>query len=119
AFVTAVPPTGRTTDADIRTFYSSDSAYMYAVADALTEEYKAIVDAGFILQLDLAATANNNRFAMEERVEVVNYALRDIPEEKVRYHHCWGSMNSPHTQDPPLKDFVHQMLKIKAQAYSI
>ena len=119
AFLTAVPPTGRTTDADIRKFYSSDSAYMYAVADALTEEYKAVVDAGFILQLDLAATANNNRFAMQERVEVVNYALRDIPEEKVRYHHCWGSMNSPHTQDVPLRTFVEHMLKIKAQAYSI
>jgi 5-methyltetrahydropteroyltriglutamate--homocysteine methyltransferase len=119
AFMTAVPPTGRTTDADILKFYPSESAYMYAIADALREEYKAITDAGFILQLDLAATAIANKFAIEERVEVVNYALRGIPAEQVRYHHCWGSMNSPHTQDVPLSKFVEHMLKINAQAYSI
>jgi 5-methyltetrahydropteroyltriglutamate--homocysteine methyltransferase len=119
AFVTATPPTGRRNDADVLKFYPSDEAYMYAVADALHEEYKAITDAGFILQLDLAATSAQHSAAIEQRVEVVNYALRDIPEEQVRYHHCWGSMNQPHTSDVPLKDFVHHMLKIKAQAYSI
>ncbi len=119
AFLTAVPPTGRTTDTDVLKFYPSESAYMYAVADALYEEYKAITDAGFILQLDLAATSRTNKHAIDERVEVVNQALRDIPEERVRYHHCWGSMNHPHTTDVPLKDFVDALLKIKAQAYSI
>jgi 5-methyltetrahydropteroyltriglutamate--homocysteine methyltransferase len=61
----------------------------------------AATDAGFILQLDLAATSTHNPQAIEERVEVVNHALRDIPEEQVRYHHCWGSMNHSHTTDVP------------------
>ena len=119
AFMTATPPTGRGSDANWKKFYPNTEAYMYAVADALHEEYKAITDAGFILQLDLAATSGRDPTAIEQRVEVLNYALRDIPEEKVRYHHCWGSMNHPHTTDVPLKDIVHGMLKIKAQAYSI
>jgi 5-methyltetrahydropteroyltriglutamate--homocysteine methyltransferase len=118
-FMTATPPTGRRNDADVERFYPSPEAYMYAVADALHEEYKAITDAGFVLQLDLAATSARHPSAIEQRVEVVNYALRDIPEEMVRYHHCWGSMNHPHTMDVPLKDILHEMLKIKAQAYSI
>jgi 5-methyltetrahydropteroyltriglutamate--homocysteine methyltransferase len=46
---------------------------------------------------------------LEQRVDVINYALRGIPEDKVRYHHCWGSMNHPHTQDAPLESFVHLM----------
>jgi 5-methyltetrahydropteroyltriglutamate--homocysteine methyltransferase len=119
AFITATPPSGRRADADILKFYPSHGAYAYAVADALHEEYQAITDAGFILQLDLASTSGHNPQAVEERVELVNHALRDIPEEQVRYHHCWGSMNTPHTTDPPLKDFVQAMLRIKAQAYSI
>ena len=118
-FMTATPPTGRREDADVEKFYPNTEAYMYAVADALHEEYQAITDAGFILQLDLAATSGRNPTSIEQRVEVLNYALRDIPEEQVRYHHCWGSMNHPHTTDVPLKDIVHEMLKIKAQAYSI
>jgi 5-methyltetrahydropteroyltriglutamate--homocysteine methyltransferase len=119
AFLTATPPTGRRNDADMLRFYPNYDAYMYAIADALHEEYRAIVDAGFILQLDLAATSAGGLAAIDQRVEVLNYALRDIPEDRVRYHHCWGSMNHPHTTDVPLKDIVHQMLKIKAQAYSI
>ncbi len=118
AFITATPPTRRA-DVDALKFYPNEKAYMYAVADALHEEYRAITDAGFILQLDLAATSTHNSQAIEERVEVLNHALRDIPEQQVRYHHCWGSMNHPHTTDAPLKDFVQAMLRIKAQAYSI
>ena len=119
AFITATPPTGRRADADIQKFYPDDRSYMYAVADALHEEYRAITDAGFILQLDLASTSTHNPQAIDERVEVVNHALRGIPEEQVRYHHCWGSMNHPHTTDTPLREFVQAMLRIKAQAYSI
>ncbi len=119
AFITATPPTGRRADKNIQEFYPNEKAYAYAVADALHEEYKTITDAGFILQLDLASTSTFGPQAIEERVEVVNHALRDIPEEQVRYHHCWGSMNHPHTTDVPLKEFVGHMLKIKAQAYSI
>jgi 5-methyltetrahydropteroyltriglutamate--homocysteine methyltransferase len=121
AFMTATPPTGRRNDADLLKFYPTYEAYMYAVADALHEEYRAIVDAGFILQLDLAATGTGagGAASIHQRVEALNYALRDIPEDRVRYHHCWGSMNHPHTTDVPLKDIVQQILKIKAQAYSI
>jgi 5-methyltetrahydropteroyltriglutamate--homocysteine methyltransferase len=119
AFISAAPPTGRRADADLLKFYSSEKAYMYAVADALHTEYKAITDAGFILQLDLASTNSYSPNAIEDRIEVVNHALRGIPEEQVRYHHCWGSMNHPHTTDVPLREFVQHMLKIKAQAYSI
>jgi 5-methyltetrahydropteroyltriglutamate--homocysteine methyltransferase len=118
-FMTATPPTGRRNDSDVRKFYASDEAYLYAVADALHEEYKAITDAGFILQLDLSATNPGSPHPIEQRIEVTNYALRDIPEEQVRYHHCWGSMNHPHTTDTALRDIVHLLLKIKAQAYSI
>src|SRR5262245_12204791 len=68
AFITATPPTGRRADADIRKFYPDDKAYMYAVADALHEEYRAITDAGFILQLDLAATSTHSPQTIDERV---------------------------------------------------
>ena len=112
--------------------YSSEQAYLYALADAMHEEYKAIVDAGFVVQLDLGLPARNQvlpgkpaptweelRRASEMQVEAYNHALRGIPEDRVRYHLCWGSMNTPHTSDIPLKDIVDLILKINAQAYSI
>ena len=96
------------------------------------EEYKAIVDAGFVVQLDLGLPARNQvlpgnpnptwdelRRASEMQIEAYNHALRGIPQDRVRYHLCWGSMNTPHTTDVPLKDIVDLILKINAQAYSI
>jgi 5-methyltetrahydropteroyltriglutamate--homocysteine methyltransferase len=96
------------------------------------EEYKAIVDAGFVVQLDLGLPARNQvlpgkpaptweelRRASEMQIEAYNHALRGIPEDRVRYHLCWGSMNTPHTSDVPLKDIVDLILRINAQAYSI
>jgi 5-methyltetrahydropteroyltriglutamate--homocysteine methyltransferase len=96
------------------------------------EEYQAIVDAGFVVQLDLGLPARNQvlpgkpaptweelRRASEMQIEAYNHALRGIPEDRVRYHLCWGSMNTPHTSDVPLKDIVDLILKINAQAYSI
>ena len=113
-------------------FYSSDQAYLYALADALHEEYKAIVDAGFLVQLDLGLPARNQvlpgnphpsweelRRVSEMQIEAYNHALKGIPEDRVRYHLCWGSMNTPHTSDIPLKDIVDLILRINAQAYSI
>jgi 5-methyltetrahydropteroyltriglutamate--homocysteine methyltransferase len=112
-------------------YYKSEDAYAEAVADAMREEYRAIVDAGFILQLDDAflATEYDRLLAemtpaevhkhAESRVELMNYALRDIPEEKVRYHVCWGSWNAPHTSDVPLADMADLILKVRAQAYLI
>jgi 5-methyltetrahydropteroyltriglutamate--homocysteine methyltransferase len=125
AFIPADLPSRRRVDQDILNFYPSEEAYLYAVADALREEYRAIAAAGLIIQLDLASLATGSRAAQttthdaEQTVEIINHALQGIPEEQVRYHHCWGSMNQPHTQDVPLSTFVHTMLRIKAQAYSI
>jgi 5-methyltetrahydropteroyltriglutamate--homocysteine methyltransferase len=135
AFTSAITPMTRYagSDRNILDFYPSQEAYLYAYADALREEYTAIVDAGFLVQVDLgilnprrqmlvnnvAPTEAEITRAIEESIEIVNHALRDIPEDRVRYHHCWGSMNSPHTQDAPLRDLVHHLLKVKAQAYVI
>lgn len=112
--------------------YPSEQAYMYALADALHEEYKSIVDAGFLVQLDLGLPARNQvlpgkphptweelRRVSEAHVDAYNHALQGIPEDRVRYHLCWGSMNTPHTSDIPLKDIVDLILRINAQAYSI
>jgi len=119
-------------DADPEHVYKNEDEYLAALADAMRVEYKTIVDAGFIVQLDLGLPARNQvlpgkpaptweelRRASEAQVEAYNYALEGIPEEKVRYHLCWGSMNTPHTTDVPLKDIVDLILKINAQAYSI
>jgi len=130
AFLPAATPSR--TDADPGHTYSSEQEYLYALADAMHEEYKAIVDAGFVVQLDLGLPARNQvlpgkpaptweelRKTSEMHVEAYNHALRGIPEDRVRYHLCWGSMNTPHTSDIPLKDIVDLILKINAQAYSI
>ncbi len=129
AFITAVAPTSRHDDRDIEKFYPSLQAYLYDLADALHEEYRAITDAGLILQVDFAALnpgaivdrtgapQDDARNARELAVEVLNHALRGIPEERVRYHHCWGSNNRPHTTDTSLLEILPQMLKINAQAY--
>ena len=134
AFMPADLPGTRVGDEHILEIYPNVQAYLYAVADALREEYRAITDAGLIVQLDLAALAPGRRWALAEKsdisdddaeraadegVEIVNHALAGIPEEQVRYHHCWGSGNQPHTHDPPLRTFVHRMLSINAQAYSV
>ncbi len=134
AFITAVTPVGRKSDRGFLDVYSSDAAYLYALADALREEYAAITEAGFIVQLDYAALNPGTQLllvdnpnpsdedfarAREVGVEIVNHALRGIPEDRVRYHHCWGSMNSPHTFDTPLRDLAPLLLKINAQAYAI
>jgi 5-methyltetrahydropteroyltriglutamate--homocysteine methyltransferase len=115
----------------LNTYYKSDAEIVIALADALKEEYKAIVDAGFILQLDDAFMAHEYARLLGEMspqevhkyagrcVELTNHALSGIPEDKVRYHVCWGSWNVPHVQDVPLKTIVDLILKVKAQAYAI
>ena len=117
-------PTTERKDRNILEFYPSHRAYLYALADALHEEYRAIVDAGFILQLDRAAQNPVLNLAgddvikeMELGVEVVNHALRGIPEVRVRSHWCSGSGNRPHTQDIPLRKIAPTMLKLNVQAY--
>jgi 5-methyltetrahydropteroyltriglutamate--homocysteine methyltransferase len=130
AFVPSATPSR--SDADPSGIYDNEQAYLYDLADAMHEEYTAIVDAGFVVQLDLGLPARNQvlpgkpmpsweelRRASEMQIEAYNHALRGIPEDRVRYHLCWGSMNTPHTSDVPLKDIVDLILKIHAQAYSI
>jgi 5-methyltetrahydropteroyltriglutamate--homocysteine methyltransferase len=115
----------------VNRFYPSEDTYIAAIADALREEYRAIYNAGFLIQLDdafltseydrLLATmdAKEVHKLAEARVELLNYALSGIPEDRVRYHVCWGSWNVPHTSDVPLTQIVDLILKVRAQAYSI
>ena len=112
-------------------YYRSDEELLHAIADAMRVEYRAIVDAGLELQLDdarLAVTYDRmvppasfadyrNWVAMN--VEAINHALAGIPEERVRYHVCWGSWPGPHVTDVPLKDIVDLVLKVKAGTYLI
>ncbi|HXM56479.1 MAG TPA: cobalamin-independent methionine synthase II family protein [Candidatus Dormibacteraeota bacterium] len=109
--------------------YASEDEYQCAVADALREEYQAIVDAGLVLQVDDPglteilsvdpATTPEQRLKVAERhVEIVNHALRGIPEDRVRYHTCYGLNHGPRLHDVPLADVVPLMLKVNASAYS-
>jgi 5-methyltetrahydropteroyltriglutamate--homocysteine methyltransferase len=112
-------------------YYKDDEAYLFALADAIHEEYQIIADAGFILQLDDPGLPDTydmivpnpsiedyRKFA-QIRVDAMNRALKGIPAEKVRYHICWGSWHGPHTHDLPLKHVVDLMLQVDAQAYSV
>jgi 5-methyltetrahydropteroyltriglutamate--homocysteine methyltransferase len=111
--------------------YRTAEEFLEAIADALSVEYKAIVDAGFILQLDDPGLPDtwdmlDPHPTLEEykryaniRVDALNHALREIPEDRVRFHMCWGSWHGPHTADLPLRDIVDVMLRVKAQAYSV
>ncbi len=111
-------------------YYPSDEAYLFAIAEAMREEYKAIVDAGFLLQIDDPdlpdgwqfnsdmSVAEYRKYA-ELRVDALNHALRDIPPESVRFHTCWGSYHGPHKYDIPLRDIVDLILKVRTNSYSI
>lgn len=110
--------------------YNDEEEFLFALADVLRPEYEAIVNAGFILQLDGPdlpdkwatlvpdITLEEYRKKAKLRVDATNHALRNIPEEMVRYHLCWGSWNGPHIDDIPFIDVVDLMLEIKAQGYS-
>ena len=112
-------------------YYKSEEEWLAAVTAAMRTEYKMIVDAGFILQIDdaRAATAYDRmvppgtfedyRRWLEKFVELLNQALDGIPEERVRYHVCWGSWPGPHVSDVPLKAIVDLILKVRAGAYVI
>jgi len=111
-------------------YYKTEEELLYACADAMREEYRAILDAGLILQLDDPAIAENwdmvnpepsvtdyRKFAMQ-RVAALNHAIRGLPQERIRFHLCWGSWHGPHLTDIPMRDIVGVMLAIDAQAYS-
>jgi 5-methyltetrahydropteroyltriglutamate--homocysteine methyltransferase len=111
-------------------FYATDEAFVSALAEALRVEYEAIVNAGFLLQIDDAwLVALWDRIGIEMglpafkkrclvRIEALNHALRNIPEERIRYHLCWGSWHGPHAYDLPLADIVDVMLQVRARYYS-
>jgi 5-methyltetrahydropteroyltriglutamate--homocysteine methyltransferase len=112
-------------------YYPSEDACLQAIAAAMRTEYRMIVDAGFLVQLDDARTAvtfdrmvppasfEDYRRWVANYVDVVNYALDGIPGDRVRYHMCWGSWPGPHTTDVPLRDIVDLVLNIRVGAYVI
>ncbi len=123
-FMPAVAPSG----VGKNEYYRTDKEYMYAVAEALSAEYRAIVDAGFLLQIDdpfltelysySRLSAAEQRNTAENYVEAVNHALRGIPAEKVRFHTCYGINEGPRVHDAPLKEMLPVILKVNAGAYS-
>jgi 5-methyltetrahydropteroyltriglutamate--homocysteine methyltransferase len=110
--------------------YKDEESFLTALADVLHEEYKAIADAGLYVQIDDAflpymhermvppmSNADYRRWA-QMRVDALNHALRGIPEERSRYHICWGSWNGPHAFDVPLKDIIDLVLQVRVGHYS-
>jgi 5-methyltetrahydropteroyltriglutamate--homocysteine methyltransferase len=129
AFMTAVAP-GSTAYDGVNEFYATEREYLFAIAAALRQEYRAIHAAGLIVHVDDPVLANmydalssqspaRYRQWAELRVEAVNYALRDIPSERVRYHVCFGSWHVPHTCDAPLEEIIDLVLRVNAGAYLI
>jgi 5-methyltetrahydropteroyltriglutamate--homocysteine methyltransferase len=110
--------------------YPTDEAYLYALADVMAREYRAIVGAGFVLQLDCPdlALSRHTVFAhlsladfrkvITTHVEALNHAVRDLPADRMRMHICWASTQGPHHNDVPLKDIVDIVLKGRPQAVS-
>jgi 5-methyltetrahydropteroyltriglutamate--homocysteine methyltransferase len=110
-------------------YYKNDEDCLHAIAEAMRNEYRTIVDSGLLLQLDDArAAVTYDRMVPPARlqdfrrwlglhVEVLNQALRGIPRDRVRYHVCWGSWPGPHTSDVPLREIVDLVLKVKAGAF--
>ena len=127
-FMTAIAPASASRIGN--TYYKTEEEFLYACADAMRAEYQAILDAGLVLQLDDPAIAENwdqinpeptvedyRKFTMV-RVEALNYAISGLPQDRIRFHLCWGSWHGPHTTDIAMRDIVEVMLAINAQAYS-
>ena len=111
-------------------YYKTQEEYLFAIAAAMAEEYRAIVDAGFVLQIDdpdLAdawqmhpqMTTVEYRKYQELRIEALNHGLKGLPEDRIRFHMCWGSYHGPHKYDIPLNEIVDLVLKVRAGCYSI
>jgi 5-methyltetrahydropteroyltriglutamate--homocysteine methyltransferase len=111
--------------------YGDDVKFFYALADAMREEYVAIVEAGLHVQIDDAflpyvwditfesKNLPQYRDWAQLRIDVLNHAIRGLPREKIRYHICWGSFNTPHIGDIPFKDIADLVLQVNAGAYCI
>ena len=128
AFIPAISPTS-IEDWQRNAYYKTDEEYLFAIADAMHQEYRAIVDAGFLVQIDDPHLATHyithpelgveqvRRWA-EVRVEALNHALRGLPRDRIRWHTCYGINIGPRVHDLELRHFVDVMLKIRAGAYS-
>jgi len=129
AFLPVVAPASAVFNG-INEYYPTEKEYVYALAEALREEYRAIYEAGLIVQIDDAVLANMYDYYVQQnpekyrewaglRIEALNHALRGIPEDRVRYHICFGSWHVPHLADAPLDEIVGFILSVRAGAYSI
>ena len=127
-FVPAISPTS-IENWQKNTYYRTEEEYLFAIAEAMREEYTAIVEAGFLVQIDDPHIATHYvshpelgldqvRKWAEVRVEALNHALRDIPRDRVRWHTCYGINIGPRVHDLELKHFVDIMLKVRAGSYS-
>ncbi len=129
AFLPAVAP-GTIEHWMANEYYKTDEEFVYAIAETMREEYKAIVNAGFILQIDdpdlgdgwqmfpEMSVADYHKYA-EMRIDALNHALRGIAEDRVRFHMCWGSHHGPHKYDLPLGSFIDLIVKVPAECYSV
>jgi len=130
AFLTTTAPLSVEPGRD-KGIYKTDEEHLYAIAEAMQVEYEAIAAAGFQVQVDdawlgalwdrigIEMGLDGYRKYCQMRCEALNHALRNIPEEQIRYHLCWGSWHGPHSADLPLPDIVDIMLSVKAQTYLI
>jgi 5-methyltetrahydropteroyltriglutamate--homocysteine methyltransferase len=128
-FMTAVSP-GQAARFLRNTYYKTDEAYLHALGAVLKDEYRAIADAGFIVQLDCPDLGSgwNNQFrdldlpaflkVVDMHIEVLNEATKDLAPEQMRLHLCWGNYDGPHTHDIPLKEILPGVLKSRAQGIS-
>jgi 5-methyltetrahydropteroyltriglutamate--homocysteine methyltransferase len=130
AFLPVAAPTSVIPDRK-NEYYKSEDDLQQAIADAMHTEYKMIIDAGLLVQLDDARAAvsydrmvppktlEEYRAWLARQVEIINHAIKGLPREKIRYHVCWGSWPGPHTSDVPFKDIADLVLQVRAGGYSI
>jgi 5-methyltetrahydropteroyltriglutamate--homocysteine methyltransferase len=129
AFLPVVAPASSAYDG-VNEYYPTEKDYVYAIADALREEYRTIYESGLLVQVDDAVLANMYDHYVEQspekyrqwaglRIEALNHALEGIPEDRVRYHVCFGSWHVPHLADAPLEEILGFILSVRAGAYSI
>jgi 5-methyltetrahydropteroyltriglutamate--homocysteine methyltransferase len=128
-FFTSVAPASMAYNG-VNEHYKTEEEYVYAIAEALRQEYLAIHQAGFILQVDDAVLANMYDHLIQQeagayqrwaqlRVDALNHALAGIPEDRIRYHVCFGSWHVPHVADAPLEAIIDLVLQVNAGAYSL
>jgi 5-methyltetrahydropteroyltriglutamate--homocysteine methyltransferase len=130
AFLPVAAPTSVIPDRK-NEYYKSDDDLQQAIAEAMRVEYKTIVDAGLLVQLDDARAAvsydrmvppktlEEYRAWLARQVEIINHAIEGLPREKIRYHVCWGSWPGPHSSDVPFRDIADLVLQVRAGGYSI